>query len=126
MTTAKQRRHNGLVLLSGGGRKVQPIEIEVLANIYRLLLLSFENPMQETTAERICEIAGDLHQKFQQWSWYRRSALHSNNLKEVARRRRMKVLKIKKTKTKNNSLFETPFDAIEERRFQSVLSSGGF
>lgn len=126
MTTAKQCKHNGLVLLSGGGRKVQPIEIEVGKEIYHLLLMSFENPMQETTAKRICEIAGDLYRKFWRWGWYRKSALHSANLKEVARRRRMNVLKIKKTKTKNNSLFETPFDAIEERRFQSVISSGGF
>lgn len=125
MTTAKQRRHNGLVLLSGGGRKVQPIEIEVSANVYRLLLLSFEKPMQETTAERICEIAGDFHRKFQQWGWYHKSALLClNNRAEVARRQRMKVLQVKKTK--NNSLFETPFDVIEERHFQSIISSGGF
>lgn len=125
MTTAKQRRHNGLVLLSGGGRKVQPIEIEVAANVYRLLLLSFEKPMQETTAERICEIAADLHRKFHQWGWYHKSALLRLNIQtEVARRKRMKVLLAKKTK--NNSLFETPFDVIEERHFQSVISSGGF
>lgn len=123
MTTTKQRKHNRLVLLSGGSRKVQPIEIEVVANVYRLLLLSFEKPMQETTAERICEIAADFHRKFQRWSWYRKSALHSVNLKGLAR---LKHLKRNGRKTKNNFFFETPFDVIEERHFHSVISLGGF
>lgn len=125
MTAQKSRANNGLVLLSGGGRKVQPIEIKVTENIFTLLLLSLQFPMQTTSPEAIVEIAADLHRKFHQWGWYHKSALLRLNIQtEVARRKRMKVLQVKKTK--NNSLFETPFDVIEERHFQSVISSGGF
>lgn len=59
----KKRAHNGLVLLAGGGRKVQPIEIEVAKNIFALILLSLEFPMQTTSPEAILEIASDLARK---------------------------------------------------------------
>lgn len=59
----KKRAHNGLVLLAGGGRKAQPIEIEVSKNIFVLVLLSLEFPMQTTSPEAILEIASDFTMK---------------------------------------------------------------
>lgn len=63
MTAQKSRANNGLVLLSGGGRKVQPIEIKVTENIFTLLLLSLQFPMQTTSPEAIVEIASQFTMK---------------------------------------------------------------
>jgi hypothetical protein len=119
----KQRKHNGLVLLSGGGRKVQPIEIEVVANVYRLLLLSFEKPMQETTAERICEIAGDFHRKIRTLHSYRcapkRIALGSAKTQQQ-KEQYLRALNA------TQAMIDQKLSAPEEKYVQSVLLAGGF
>jgi len=65
------RRDNGLVPLSHGGRKVAPTEILVGSRVFSLILGSFEKPMGSVDAQWIAEVAADLYKKTKEDNRYR-------------------------------------------------------
>jgi hypothetical protein len=112
--TNKPRRSNGIVLLAGGGRKVEPTEILLEKKTYRLLLESFEYPVDSIKSERdVAAIAADLHVKYR----YRKDNDYGN---------KNRIRPLKKSRETDFIGLSADLSPFEERESFKLLSAGGF
>ena len=126
----KKRANNGLVLLAGGGRKVQPIEVKVTENIYTLLLLSLQFPMQATSLEAILEIASDFTMKQHRDARYRGIVRGSRNSKglgcsKIQEKEKYYIKTIFRYFVNNDSILCGPSPS-ERMEADKILRAGGF
>jgi len=121
------RRDNGLVPLSHGGRKVAPIEIQVSNLVFSLILGSFENPMGSVDAQWIVEVAADLHKKVMtdnRYRWFRQHYLQLNNSSLL---KMINHPKAKLSRKANQTGFQyLEITSHEQTQIHSILRLGGF
>ena len=121
------RRDNGLVPLSHGGRKVAPTEILVSSCVFSLILGSFENPVGSVDAQWIAEVAADLHKKTKEDKRYRGFRQQYVQRDNRGSSRMLNHPRTKLARKSNSSrFFYSEVTAYEQKGINSILMAGGF